>query len=92
MSTSGRCQCGAVRYELTGFPLFAGFCYCEDCRRSTGSHSASLAVLESELNMTGTTRELTVIAVAGSRNPRQSIMAPEPPLSPPTSGPWRGYS
>ncbi len=33
----GGCLCGAVRYEARGEPLFAGFCYCEDCRRASGA-------------------------------------------------------
>lgn len=33
----GGCLCGAVRYEATGEPLYAGFCYCEDCRKASGA-------------------------------------------------------
>src|SRR5215469_13948757 len=34
---TGGCQCGAVRYAAEGEPLYAGYCFCEDCRRSSGS-------------------------------------------------------
>jgi hypothetical protein len=34
---AGGCLCGAVRYEATGEPLFAGHCYCADCRKASGS-------------------------------------------------------
>ena len=34
---TGGCLCGAVRYEATGEPSFAGHCYCTDCRRASGS-------------------------------------------------------
>jgi hypothetical protein len=34
---TGGCLCGALRYEATGEPLFAGHCYCEDCRKASGS-------------------------------------------------------
>ena len=34
---TGGCLCGAVRYELTGPPLYQGFCCCEDCRKASGS-------------------------------------------------------
>lgn len=34
---AGGCRCGAVRYEAEGEPLYAGYCFCEDCRRSSGS-------------------------------------------------------
>ncbi|MFI4935784.1 MAG: GFA family protein [Caulobacterales bacterium] len=34
---TGGCLCGAVRYEAEGEPLFAGYCFCEDCRKASGS-------------------------------------------------------
>lgn len=34
---TGGCLCGALRYEASGEPLFAGFCYCADCRKASGS-------------------------------------------------------
>lgn len=34
---TGGCLCGAVRYEARGEPLYAGHCYCEDCRKASGS-------------------------------------------------------
>jgi hypothetical protein len=34
---TGGCLCGALRYEAVGEPLFAGHCYCTDCRKASGS-------------------------------------------------------
>jgi hypothetical protein len=34
---TGGCLCGAIRYLYTGQPGEANYCYCEDCRRITGS-------------------------------------------------------
>ena len=34
---TGGCLCGAVRYEASGDPLFAGHCYCTDCRKASGA-------------------------------------------------------
>jgi len=53
----GRCQCGAVRYELRGAPLTCYACHCLGCQRSAGSaytisllvHGADLRVVEGEL-------------------------------------------
>ena len=30
---TGHCHCGALRYEVTGNPLYKALCHCEDCRR-----------------------------------------------------------
>ena len=34
---TGGCLCGALRYHAVGEPLCAGHCYCEDCRKASGS-------------------------------------------------------
>lgn len=34
---AGGCLCGALRYEAEGEPLYAGHCYCRDCRKASGS-------------------------------------------------------
>jgi hypothetical protein len=34
---SGGCLCGALRYEAQGEPMHAGYCYCSDCRKASGS-------------------------------------------------------
>ncbi|PTX57208.1 hypothetical protein C8N43_1874 [Litoreibacter ponti] len=34
---TGRCLCGACRFELTGPHNFVGHCHCESCRRATAS-------------------------------------------------------
>ena len=56
MAVTGGCLCGAVRYELTAPALFGGFCYCNDCRKITSSHSASMAVPEAALKVAGELR------------------------------------
>jgi hypothetical protein len=40
---SGRCSCGAVRYQVTGAPKWAGHCHCSDCRRTTSAGFATYA-------------------------------------------------
>ena len=34
---TGGCLCGALRYEADGEPMFTGYCYCDDCRKASGS-------------------------------------------------------
>src|SRR5689334_19420272 len=34
---TGGCLCGALRYEVSGEPGSAGFCFCRDCQRASGS-------------------------------------------------------
>ena len=34
---TGGCQCGAVRYELTGEPLAPIICHCTECQKQTSS-------------------------------------------------------
>ena len=41
MSITGRCLCGAVRFELTEPPTDAGYCHCTRCQRRTGGGSSA---------------------------------------------------
>jgi hypothetical protein len=34
---SGGCSCGAIRYEITSFPLLLYTCNCTNCQRMSGS-------------------------------------------------------
>lgn len=34
---SGGCQCGEVRYEAEGEPIYHALCHCADCRASAGA-------------------------------------------------------
>lgn len=48
MGFKGGCQCGAIRYEVSGEPQFAAICHCDDCRRSTGSAFATNVFVKAE--------------------------------------------
>lgn len=37
----GGCQCGAVRYVVTGEPVFAAICHCSMCRRANAAPSVA---------------------------------------------------
>ena len=45
---AGGCGCGAVRYVMTGRPLFVHACHCTWCQRDTGSAFATNAVIETD--------------------------------------------
>ena len=44
----GRCTCGAVRYRITGTPLFVHCCHCRWCQRETGTAFALNAMIETD--------------------------------------------
>jgi hypothetical protein len=46
---TGRCLCGAVRYEVTGPLRDVLICHCVECRRFNGHASASTAARKQEL-------------------------------------------
>ena len=37
MEHVGGCQCGAVRYAVSGVPQHVALCHCSDCRKSAGA-------------------------------------------------------
>jgi hypothetical protein len=38
MALEGGCYCGALRYEVTGDPMFKGQCHCRECQYISGGH------------------------------------------------------
>ena len=52
MSYQGGCQCGSVRYEVSGTPRVA-LCHCEACRKSAGAPMVAWAAFaEDEFKLT----------------------------------------
>ena len=47
----GGCGCGAVRYRITGAPLFVHCCHCTECQRFSGSAFAINAPVEMDRPM-----------------------------------------
>jgi Glutathione-dependent formaldehyde-activating enzyme len=46
----GGCQCGAIRYRVTGEPLMAAICHCTMCRRANAAPAVAWAMfLESQV-------------------------------------------
>ena len=70
---TGGCLCGAVRYEARGEPLYAGHCYCVDCRKASGSGFIPfLGFAASALTFTGETLKFSSPAAGGGEALRNS--------------------
>lgn len=51
----GGCQCGAVRYTVTGEPVMAAICHCSMCRRANAAPAVAWAMFqESQVTFTKT--------------------------------------
>jgi hypothetical protein len=63
---TGGCLCGALRYEARGEPTASGHCYCDDCRRASGSGFIPFMVFPSgALAVRGEARQYRSPAVSG---------------------------
>ncbi|QFZ86564.1 aldehyde-activating protein [Variovorax paradoxus] len=51
---TGGCACGAIRYEISGEPVFQNDCQCLDCQRKSGTgHGSYLSFAGAEVKQTG---------------------------------------
>jgi hypothetical protein len=70
---TGGCLCGAVRYEAEGQPVMAGYCYCADCRKASGSGFIPfMGFASSAVSFTGETLRFTSKAANGGDAVRNS--------------------
>ncbi len=52
--TSGRCMCGAIRYEFNDKPLYSLICQCTQCQKITGAGNApSIAIANETFKLEG---------------------------------------
>ena len=49
MSATGRCECGGVRYSVSGVLRDVYNCHCSRCRRITGHHMAATAAASTDV-------------------------------------------
>ncbi|MBO6724511.1 MAG: GFA family protein [Rhizobiaceae bacterium] len=72
----GGCQCGAVRYRITGRPIVFYLCHCKECQRHTSSaFGESLRLRRDELTVEGDLFCFTRISESGKR--REGYFCPE---------------
>ena len=64
---TGGCLCGALRYEAWGEPLFAGFCYCTDCRKASGSGAIPfIGMSAAQVRFSGEARQFRSVSIRGT--------------------------
>jgi hypothetical protein len=62
----GGCACGAVRYEISGAPVFQNHCQCRDCQRKSGTgHGSYLTFARDGVKLTGETTHWDILADSG---------------------------
>ena len=70
---TGVCLCGALRYEAAGEPLYAGYCFCGDCRKASGSGFVPfIGFLGSALRFSGEPHKFTSKSSRGGDAVRNS--------------------
>lgn len=64
---TGGCACGAVRYSISGEPVFSNDCQCRDCQHESGTgHASHLTFARTGLTESGETTRYDMIADSGN--------------------------
>jgi hypothetical protein len=58
---TGRCLCGAVRYQVDGTPLYGVLCHCRDCQHASGTgHVPVMGMPKSSFSYQGETKSYVI--------------------------------
>lgn len=72
MKITGKCLCGAVRWESSEAPIVTRWCWCRDCQYlGAGSGTVNAAFRTATFAVTGKTGDYLSIADSGSRMHRR---------------------
>jgi len=73
MPITGGCLCGALRYDALAEPVYAGLCYCADCRKASGSGFIPfMGFRAADLVITGRTSQSHVPSFSGTTATRNN--------------------
>jgi hypothetical protein len=68
---TGGCLCGQLRYEAEGEPLYAGYCFCADCKKASGSGFIPfMGFASGAVRFSGQTRQFRSLAAGGTESVR----------------------
>jgi hypothetical protein len=63
---TGRCLCGACRYEIAGDPIVVAHCHCRDCQRLSGAgHTTGAMFAEDGVTLSGEPATYSLASEAG---------------------------
>ena len=67
LPAEGGCQCGAIRYRLTGEPVYLTLCHCRECQKQSGSaFGMSLRMRREHVEITGAPKTWKRLADSGN--------------------------
>lgn len=70
-SYTGGCACHAIRYEITGEPVFMNHCQCKDCQQASGTgHGSYLTFPAAGVQLSGEAAQWDVTADSGNTKTR----------------------
>ena len=87
---TGRCACGAVKFEFDTDPTFVAVCHCLDCKKASGGEAATFfGVPEDDFTLiSGEPKAFHYIAHRARAWIETSAPIAAPGCSPPT---WRAF-
>jgi hypothetical protein len=81
MSITGKCLCGAVRWESSEPPIVTRVCWCRDCQYTgAGSGTVNAAFKTATFTVTGKTTDYQSVASSGNKMHRRFCTSCGTPL------------